>query len=253
VRRGLRIVSPYRPFAPESQSHELLGPFDWIGALRMLAVSVAQSNACETLALTDVATPLAVPALSYPTTQPRLMLWILEVTCWYLESADFDRDTILVSPDTLVFQDLRPYFSGDLTVLIRAGDRFAARPILNSVQWFPVRSKARLIAFYRDALAIGQTLDEGYLRWGADTEPLRQLLAPVVPGLSERHGLDVSMLHAQAVMNSLPSHLMQQLEAGHPIPWPRVPVVDFRYLRKIQMAAYFDATIGRAAQEAPPV
>ena len=249
--RPLRVVTPYRPFPPESQSHALLGAFDWIAAVRMLTTSVDRSNACDTLALTDVATPLPVPALSYPTTEPRLMLWILEVTCAYLESADFDRDTILVSPDTLVFQDLRPYFAGDLTVLIRADARFAARPILNSVQWFPVRAKARLIAFYREALAIGRTLDEGYLRWGADTEPLRQLLEPIVPGRSPRHGVDVSMVHAAAVMRSLPSQLIHQLDAGHPIPWPQIPVVDFRYLRKQKMAAYFDATIGHTLEVSP--
>lgn len=242
--RRMRVVSPYKPFPPESVEHVSLGPFDWIAALRMLAVSVTRSNSCETFALTDAATPLPVTAFAYPTQQRRLMLWILEVTLAYLDSEDFDCDTVMASPDVLVFGDLRSYFAGDLTVLIRASEGFAARPILNGVQWWPIRSKAKLIAFYRDALALAETLPQSFLRWGADTEPLRQLLAPVVPGRIDRHGLDVSCLHSRAVMRSLTQSLMDTMDAGEPIEYPRCPVVDFKYLRKRYMAAYFDATIG---------
>ncbi len=35
MKADIRIVSPYRPFVAESQAHQMLGEFDWIGALRM--------------------------------------------------------------------------------------------------------------------------------------------------------------------------------------------------------------------------
>ena len=57
----MRVVSPYRPFVPESGSHQALGPFDWVGALGMLRTSVRVACGCETYALTDVDTTLPGP------------------------------------------------------------------------------------------------------------------------------------------------------------------------------------------------
>jgi len=195
----VRIVSPYRPFAPTSASHQQLGPFDWQDALRMLAASVATSCHCETMALTDVTTPLRVPAFAYPTTRSRLMLWILDVSLAYLASPDFDQDTVFVSPDSLVVGDLRPYFEGDLTLLVRTGDKYQHRPILNSVQWWPIAAKDQLVGFYRQALILADAFPEPLVLWGADSEALRQLLDPIRVGLHTRAGLQVSMRESASV------------------------------------------------------
>jgi hypothetical protein len=73
---SLRVVSPYRPFVPESQAHQLLGEFDWVAALRMLRVSVTKAMGCDTVAITDVDTDLPGPTFHYETKERRLMLWI---------------------------------------------------------------------------------------------------------------------------------------------------------------------------------
>jgi hypothetical protein len=246
IRRDIRVVSPYRPFAPESIEHERLGPFDWVQALRLLAASVAHSCDCETLALTDTATDLPVPALRYATTEPRLMRWILDVTLRYLESEAFDRDTALVSPDILVFRDLRPFFAGDLAILVRLGDHVAGREILNGVQFFAHKGKKRLVKFYREALALAQTLPEKQQRWGGDTEPLQELLAPMTHGCAERRrGMKVAMWPASSVLWSVSSPILELMAKGQPVPWPTSPVVDFKYLRKKFLFAYFNATLGR--------
>ncbi len=240
----MRVVSPYRPFAPESQAHQLLGPFDWVDALRMLAVSVERSNACETIAITDVDTDLPVPMFQFETRERRLMLWMLEVALRYLDSPQFDRDTIMLSPDLLVFGDLRPWMAaGHFVVLMRA--KYVHHPILNAVQYWPVRRRRQLVAFYTEALAIGRTLDDGFLVWGGDTEPLRQLLAPLAPGLVMRDGKPLArLIESDEILQSFNNVMAARLVArGEAVPCGRA-ILDFRYTRKQYMRAYFDATFG---------
>jgi hypothetical protein len=245
--RNIKVVSPYRPFAWESPSHRKLGAFDWVGALEMMRESVRISCGCKTFAITDVDTDLPGPTHQYVTTHRRLMIWILEVCLRYLESDDFDRDTVMVSPDMLVFRDLRPWFLADLGVLFRSGEKYAHRPMLNGVQFWKHKAKDRLVAFYRKALAIAPTLPEDAQRWGADTEPIIQLLAPMELGLLSRHGLTVQCLEATHVMRSLNIGEMQE---GHRPIWPVHTVVDFKFWRRKQyMRAYYEATLGSAVAQ----
>ncbi len=240
----IRVVSPYRPFAPESHAHKLLGPFDWVDALRMLAISVKRSNFCETFAITDVDTTLPVPTLRFVTTERRLMLWMLEIALRYLESPSFDRDTVMVCPDTLIYGDLSPYFTGDLGLIVRSAPKYAVRPVLNSCQWWAVAAKERLVAFFTEALAIAKTLDKKAIQWGADTIPLAQLVAPIEVGLVARHGLHVLMIEQVTVLQSLSTLAIHRVMQGMTIPYPEIPICDFRYLRKLRMADIFRATLG---------
>lgn len=247
----MRVVSLYRPFVPESREHLELGPFNWCAALQMLSQSVRLACGCDVVALTDWDTPLPMPALRYHTTQSRLMLWLLEIALRYLESDAFDRDTVMVSPDMLVFNDLRPYFGdADVTVLVRSGSQFAVRPILNGAQWWPIAGKRRLIGFYRDALATACALPEPQVQWGADTEGLRVLLAPIGPGKQKRHGLRAWLLESNLVLQSLTQRTCEDLDAGRDVPLPTRPILDFKYTRKRYMAPYFAATLGRRLEVA---
>ncbi len=238
----LRVVSPYRPFAPESQAHLLLGPFDWVAALRMLRISVTKAMGCDTVAITDVDTALPGPTLHYVTHERRLMLWILEVALCYLRSQAFDRDTVMLSPDLLVFGDLRRWMHRYFVVLMRAA--YPKHPILNAVQFWPVQQKRTLVAFYERALEIGRTLDEGQLQWGGDTEPLRQLLAPLAPGLVMRDGKPLArLIEADEILQSFTTAQATALtrrEAMRPVR----AVLDFRYTRKQHMRRYFELVFG---------
>lgn len=240
----MRIVSPYRPFAPESVEHQNVGPFNWVAALQMLQASADRISAGEVRAITDVDTDLKFPAFQYQTTHRRLMPWILEVALRYLKSDDFDQDTVMLSPDILVFGDLRPYFVGDLGVVLRVGGKYQARPLLNCAQWWRHDAKARLVAFYESALARAIALPERMLAWGADTVPLVEMLSPLRIGLTERSGLQVYGIDDAVVLHALTAHEEAALHAGDGVPWPAVPLVDFRYRRKQRMAAYFAATVG---------
>lgn len=237
-----QVVSPYRPFPAESDEHLVLGPFNWEEALGMLRASVQRSCRVKTFAITDVDTTLAVPSFQFETTERRLMLWILEVSLRYLESPQFDKDTVMISPDILVLGDLSPWFRGDLGVLVRPEEKhqLSGRAILNQVQWWRVGAKKRLVTFYRRALALAQAMPEDVIRWGADTAPLQQLLAPLEIGLVTRDGLAVDMIHASVPMESLSGVNINRLDQGLGLLLSR-PVLDFRYTRKWHMRRVFDA------------
>jgi hypothetical protein len=238
----VKIVSPYRPFPPESPAHRKLGAFDWVDALSMLRASARQSCRCQTFAITDVDTDLPGHSHRYVTTERRLMLWILEVSSAYLESEDFNQDTVMVSPDMLVVRDLREWFKADLGVIVRLAGKYQHRPLLNGVQWWRHAAKDRLIAFYRRVRAVAATLPKKTIRWGADTEALVQVLAPLRAGLMDRDGLSVYGVPTDGVLWSMnPDHMLPDRRAFV----PSVSVVDFKFHRRKQlMRAYYDATIG---------
>lgn len=241
----MRVVTPFRPFPAESIEHRALGPFDWIGAIEMLRVSVRRACGCDTVAITDVDTDLPGPTFKYRTLDRRLMIWILEVSRCYLASDDFDRDTVMCSPDMLVFEDLRRWFIGgvcDIGIVFRPGH--PDRPILNALQWWPVASRMALVKFYTDAIELAKTLPDDLIVWGADSEPFRQLLQPMRPGIGKRlSGIVVNLIDSRSVMKSLTRDMIDALENGLPVDSTRA-VMDFRYLRKRHMRAFFDATIG---------
>jgi hypothetical protein len=120
----------------------------------------------------------------------------------------------------------------------------SVRPILNALQWWPVKSRDVLIALYRDALAIAHKLPNELQVWGADSKPFQKLLKPLSPGCGPRKsGIIANLIDSRHVMTPLTSEVIALLTAGQPIVPPPM-VVDFRYLRKRHMRAYFEATLG---------
>lgn len=245
----LRVVSPYRAQAPESGHHHRLIAFDWPAALAMLAASVTRSCGCDTVALTDDATDVGtVPAFRYPTSERRLMLWILEVSLAYVSSPEFDRDTVFVSPDTIVRGDLRPYFAGDVTILVRSGAKYVKKPILNSIQWWPVASRARLVQFYTTVLQVARDLPDNFLRWGADSEAIRRVISPIAIGIHDRAGVRVHQCEARSVLYSIAPTYVERLESGRLRLQPPFPIIDFKGQRKLWMARYVAAISGVEAR-----
>jgi hypothetical protein len=230
----MKVVSPYRPFVPESGAHQALGPFDWVGALEMLRTSVRKACRCETYALTDVDTYLSGSVHSYATVERRLMLWLLEVTLCYLKSDDFDDDTILISPDALVLEDLSGWFRADLGLMVRTGTKYVDKPLLNGVQCWRLEAKDRLVAFYARVLQVARQSDPRLIRWGADTEPIVELLAPLLAGRFDRGDLSVFGFRAGDVFRSVPPTPPRHGQAVR-----TAPILDFKGLRKRFMADYF--------------
>lgn len=245
--KPIRVVAPFLPLEPEAPHHLRLAAesFDWPGAIAMLADSVTKTLGCPFHVITDVAADItAAPTLRYSTLERRLMLWNLEVAACYLESGHFDRDTVMLDSDQLIVGDLRSWFQQprmDLGILIRQRPKAAQGiPILNGVQFLAHRGKPRLAAFYRQALEVARTLPESQIRWGADTEALRELLEPLDVGLQERAGLMVSLIDYAKVLEALSSQQMARMDAGEPMVALTRPVLDFRYMRKRYMRRVHD-------------
>lgn len=246
--RPIRIVAPFKPFPPESELHVELRDFDWMDALRMVVASAEDRCQCPVHAVTDDETDLPVPALRYQTVESRLMLWTLEACCCYLESDDFDRDTIMLDVDQLVFQDLAHHFpeSADLGLLMRPTAKHTGigEPLLNGVQFWSFAAKVRLSRFYRDVLALARSLSEIDLQWGADTIALRRHVAPMTLGLRERHGVSVSFMNAQTILEAFSSEQMKCLREEGRLLGPTRPVLDFRWKRKTWMRPVYDVAFG---------
>lgn len=247
--KGIRVVLPFRPFPPESDLHKELADFDWIQAIRMLSHTVQLSCRCPVHVITDVDTDLPVPTLKYKTVRRRLMLWNLEVCLKYLESPDFDRDTVMLDSDQLVYQDLAPLFikGVELGVLIRRGSEQTARgeprlKVLNGVQLWHLKGKTHLQQFYRGALMIAQTLPESRLVWGADTDALEVMLGSLEVGVVYRHSMWIQMINSQAIIEALSDRHTDGLKSGD-VPWPDKSVLDFRWKRKVFLPDYYRATI----------
>lgn len=239
----MKVVSSYKPFPATSPAHRKLGPFDWPGALAMLRHSVWRSCRCQTYALTDRGTSIAGPAYRLPTTETRLMPWLLETWLLYLESEHFDEDTAMISPDALVFANLQGWFQGDLGVVVR-GPKFENKPLLNGVQLWSYKAKDRLVAFYREVWRLAEGMPEPLATWGGDTEPLLALLAPLRVGFSDRCGLRVMGIQ-QGNFFRCPSEVDAKRIASGKQPAP-TPIVDFKYLKKRIMADYYASMLGEA-------
>lgn len=244
----MRVVAPFRPLPAEYDHHKALSDFDWMDAIRMMSESVRRACHCDVHVLTDVDTDLPMPALKYVTHHRRLMLWYLEVCACYLASADFDQDTVMLDSDQLIYDDLSRWFAPDvdLGVLVRELPPKDPNgfPILNGVQWWAFHAKDRLVAFYRQALAIAQELPEEQIAWGADTIALQRLVEPYAIGETvERLGLRVRQIEADDVIERLSGKLIRQLNAGVRIERSRA-VLDFRNRRKPFMRPVFAATLG---------
>lgn len=241
----MKIVSPYRPFPPETSTHEK--PFDWVGALQMLETSIARTAPCPFFALTDSDTALPVPAHRYATSESRLMVWLIDVFLAYVASDDFDQDTVMISPDMLICRPLHKVWRQpfDLGLLIRGEKKFfAKRPLLNGVHFWRHAAKDRLVGFFRAALRQVRALSPELLAWGGDTEAVLALVQPIRPyGTVDRQGVSVGMLQASTILQSVNQESIERLTAATRMPLPPTPILDFRYRRKAVMRQTFEALV----------
>lgn len=251
----IRIVAPWKPFPPEGDVHRLMAEegFDWHQAIAMMAETAKESCRCPVHLLMDEETPIPVrgiKALRYRTEAQRLMIWTVEVCLRFLESPDFDRNTVMLDIDQLVFGNLRKWFKKrppdvDLGVLVRPHGKHLdpefGEPLLNGVQFWHVAGRARLVALYERVLDVAKSLPEIQIEWGGDTDALRAVIEPIEIGIVERAGARVQMWPAGDVLEAWSSMHSEMLEDGL-VPSVRHAVLDFRSLRKRYMAAMYQAT-----------
>ena len=236
----MKIVSAYKPMEPYMAFHIELARcgFDWVDALRMLRRSALTRAGVEVFAITD--SELPVPHYRYLTREPLLMLWVLEVSLAYIESDDFDQDTVFLSPDSLVLRPLDLF--GGFDIAVTARDPEISNPLLNGLQWWSVAAKPKLARLYRAALQIARGLSEEEKAWGADTVPLVQLLGPFAPGLHRRGELDLRVFPV-GTLSTIEAISMQHIREGKPKSLNSV-VVDFKFWNKGHMVEFYQREFG---------
>lgn len=237
------IVSPYRPLRPDEMTFRhtaaSVGQFDWIEALGMLSNTASRFD-YPVIALSNG--PLPGQHLQFETAETELMLWILEVSLAYLESEHFNQDTAFVSPDSLINKPFPPMRGFDLGVCVRFDEKYSKRPILNSVQLWPVAGKERLIRFYQKCLAIAKQLPCGG-KWGADTKPLHQLLRPFAPGVHTRaEMIRVKMFSSRQILRTILSEDIRAISQDQMPMRHDACVIDFKGWRKQHMKRFYEVT-----------
>lgn len=241
----VRIVSPYKPLPISAlpQVYHGMGTagFDWLEALRMLQHS-AECFGYPVFALTDAELPF--PSIKVLPQETDLMLWILEASLLYLSGPEFVEDTAMISPDSLINAPLPAFENFDLGIPVRFDEKHRDRPVLNSIQLWPVAAKDRLVRFYAECLFLARMLAaERADTWGLDTIPIETLLLPFEPGINHRAGLDVMMFHHKRLMRTLSARDIFALDNGvRPLP-VTAAVIDFKGRKKNYMRAYFEATL----------
>lgn len=244
----MRVIAPFLPLPPENIHHQAMADFDWIGATRMMMDSVTRSCRCPVHVVTDVSVHLPLPALQYPTRHRRLMLWVLESYIKYIESTDFDQDTVVLDCDQLVYANLSQFFvpHADLGLLIRPTHkhRDTWKKLLNGVQFWSVRGKERLLDFFQRALVEAEGLSDDLIRWGADTAAIRNLIEPIQLGMQDRAGIRLNLMEYSRVLEALSEDDITRLRKGI-APRPLRAVMDFRYQRKLHMRQVYEMTVAK--------
>jgi hypothetical protein len=241
----LRLVAPFKSIVPYKEHHIELPEGWWFDAITMLRDTGLHRAHANTYVITDEETELPfLHVLRYATRERCLMTWIVEVSLLYLESEAFDQDTVFISPDSLVRKNI-DWFDGTFDIAVTARpmkEKYQRRPLKNGLQWWPLASKERLIALYREALSIARSLSDEEQRWGGDTTPFLQLLGPIVPGLHEVGTLRV-MVFPHPTLMEITNVVMRKLREGH-CPDAGAAVADFKYRSKANMADYYRRTFG---------
>lgn len=247
--KPIRLVAPFFTLPAENHHHQELADFDWIDAIRMLSHSAELACGVPVEVITDASEPMPLRCIKFQTHHRRLMLWQLEACVRYLQSDYFDRDTVMLDCDQLVYQDLSKFFAAnvDLGLLVRPTlkHKDTWKKVLNGVQFWNLRAKKRLAQFYREALARAEQLRPELLIWGADTAALVEMIEPVTVGLAMRHGVRVEMIDYQRVLEALSEDQIAGMRKGI-APRPIRAVMDFRYSRKLNMRQAYEMTIGKA-------
>ena len=238
----MKIVAPYRPMVSYTSLHIECARhgFDWIESLKMLRASGLARAGIETYAISDVELP--VPHYRYPSKEQSLMIWMLEVSLSYLESEDFDQDTVLLGADSIVLKPFDMFGGFDIAITSRL-PKFFANPLMNGWQLWPIASKVGLIRLFRMALDIAHGLPDEEKAWGADTKPLIMLLGPIKPGDFIRSGMRVRIFPPPMLM-TLTISLMNKMRVGKKVA-AGATTVDFKALAKLHMREYYEREFGK--------
>ena len=199
-----------------------LGNSDYVPLIDM-AFASARKFGYKTVLVTDAGA-----------TKETLMPWILAAQKKFIDSDDFDGNSVLFSPDCLINRPLEPVFDFDFDLGVTSGFN-PDYPINNGVIYLKHQCKEKLSKLWGEMVARCLTYSPELQRWYGDQKAMHEIIREAN---DKPYGLNVKRLIASkynASFNSDPKyHESNNLMAQSAY------VLHFKGKRKAQMAEWWE-------------
>lgn len=219
------------------------GKPEYLELLKM-AFASAKLFGCETILVTssDIgAGQDATIKVAHPG-EDVLMPSILEAQKAYIDSALFDSNSILFSPDALVARSLGPVFDKPFDLGVTQGTTMDY-PINNGVIYIRPESKEQLSKLWSDMIVRCKSYSERFQKWYGDQKAMQELISEAG---DKPHGLNVKRLLARPY-NACFSHARAWC-AYDDLTWHTAYVIHFKGVRKERMAEFWQKIQERYAK-----
>lgn len=171
-----------------------------------------------------------------------LMPAILEAQKAYIDSALFDSNSVLFSPDALVARSLGPVFEKDFELGVTQGTHLEY-PINNGVIYIRPETKDRLSKLWGDMIARCWSYPDKYKKWYGDQKSMHEVIREMD---DKPYGLNVKRLLARPY-NCCFSHKREWC-AYDDLTWHTAYVLHFKGERKGRMAEFWEKIKERHAK-----
>lgn len=215
---------------------------DYLELLKM-AFASAKLHGCETILVTSSDIGVGQDAtIKVPHAgEDVLMPSILEAQKAYIDSALFDSNSILFSPDALVARSLGPVFDKSFDLGVTQGTTMDY-PINNGVIYIRPETKEQLSKLWSDMIARCKTYLPKFQKWYGDQKAMQEIIKEAG---DRPYGLNVKRLLSRPY-NACFSHHRNWC-AYDDLTWHTAYVLHFKGERKARMAEFWEKTKERHA------
>jgi len=203
--------------------------------LLKMAFASAKHFGCETVLVTSTDIRAGQDATLYVPHPGEnvLMQAILDAQKAYIDSALFDSNSVLFSPDALVARHLGQVFDKDFDLGVTQGTTMDY-PINNGVIYIRPETKDRLSLLWSDFIARCNAYPDRYQRWYGDQKAMQEVISEAndMP-----YGLKIQRLLSRFYNASLSNK--REWCASDDLMLHSAYVIHFKGMRKSQMASYY--------------
>lgn len=216
---------------------------DYLELLKM-AFASAKLHGCETVLVTssEIGAGQDHTIMVPHPGENVLMPSILEAQKAYIDSALFDSNSVLFSPDALVARSLGPVFNKDFDLGVTQGTSMDY-PINNGVIYIRPETKDLLSRLWGDMIVRCKSYSSRFQKWYGDQKAMHEIIAEA---RDKPYGLQVERLLARPY-NCCFSHARKWC-AYDDLTWISAYVLHFKGDRKSRMAEFWEKIKKRHAE-----
>lgn len=211
------------------------GKQEYIELLKM-AFASAKLHGCDTVLVTssDISVGQDATIRAPHAGEDVLMPSILEAQKAYIDSALFDSNSVLFSPDALVARPLGPIFDKPFDLGVTQGTTMDY-PINNGVIYIRPENKEQLSKLWADMVSRCKSYSGRFLKWYGDQKAMQEVISEAG---DSPYGLKVKRLLARPY-NACFSH-QRSWCAYDDLTWHTAYVLHFKGARKERMAEFWE-------------